>query len=76
MQDVFNRPWVYGINDFRSKPESKRNGYYAGGIMNWYRLLRSGQKVSYIDISFKEVVALAMALDSWEQLVRQRYHQK
>lgn len=41
--------------------------------MKWLRLLRSGQEVSYDDLSFKEVVALATALDEWESVLLHRH---
>lgn len=36
----------------------------------WMRKLRSGQMVSYDDLPFSEVVALATALDEWEMVIQ------
>jgi hypothetical protein len=41
--------------------------------MKWLRRLHSGQEVSYDDLSFKEVVALATALDEWESVLAHRH---
>ena len=38
----------------------------------WVRRLQSGQEVSYEGLPYKEVVALATALDEWERLLHQR----
>jgi hypothetical protein len=38
----------------------------------WVRQLSSGQEVSYNNLPYHEVVALAMALDAWEHIIRQR----
>lgn len=38
----------------------------------WLRLLHSGLYVSYNDLPFQEVVALATALDEWETIIAKR----
>ncbi len=40
--------------------------------MNWVRRLSSGQEVSYNDLPFSEVKALAGALDEWEIIFNRR----
>ncbi len=40
----------------------------------WIRILPSGQEVSYDKLSFKELTALAHALDEWARLMRIRNH--
>lgn len=42
-------------------------------MVQWVRLLHSGLTVSYNDLPFKEVVALAMALDEWDSMMKRRY---
>jgi len=38
----------------------------------WIRRLSSGQQVSYDDLPFDQVVALATALDEWENLLNRK----
>lgn len=38
----------------------------------WSRLLHSGLYVSYDELPFQEVVALATALDEWEMIITKR----
>lgn len=40
--------------------------------VNWVRLLKSGQEVSYNQLPRPEVWALALALDEWEQVIHNR----
>lgn len=42
-------------------------------MVTWERLMRSGQRVAYNGLPFEEVVALATALDEWEQIMRHRH---
>ena len=44
--------------------------------VNWIRLLKSGNEVSYNDLSFKEVIALATALDAWEEMLCRKRNKK
>jgi hypothetical protein len=41
-------------------------------MVDWFRELRSGQKVSYNGLVLSEVIALATALDEWEIALHHR----